>query len=115
MQQNHHEDMQQMKKELDAVKDANSKLQKHLASTVRSHEMEKSDLMKQNEGLKKKPEAATVSVAYIQVYRIIRSYYLWLARVSSERKFPASSGGTENSILGCKRMWQIILFYLDHQ
>jgi hypothetical protein len=27
---------------------------------------------------------------------------------------PACSGGTENSILGCKRMCHIILFYLDH-
>jgi hypothetical protein len=103
-----------MKKELDAVKDANSKLQKHLASTVENYEMEKRDLMKQNEDLKRKLEAATVSVAYIQVYRIIRSYYLWLARVSSECKLPACSGGTENSILGCKRMCHIILFYLDH-
>jgi hypothetical protein len=34
-----------MKKDMDAVKDANSKLQKHLASTMRSHEMEKWDLM----------------------------------------------------------------------
>jgi hypothetical protein len=96
-----------MKKELDAVKDANRKLQKHLASTVKNHEMEKRDL-------KKKLEAAMVSVAYIKVYQIIRSYYLWLARLSSECKLPACSGGTENSILGCKRMCHIILFYLDH-
>jgi tellurite resistance protein len=67
----HLEDMQQLKNELDAVKDANSNLQKHLASTMKSHEMEKRDLMKQNEDLKKKLEAATVSVAYVQNYQII--------------------------------------------
>jgi tellurite resistance protein len=67
----HHEDMRQLKNELDALKDANSKLQKHLASTMKDHEMEKEDLMKQIEDLKKKLEAVTVSGAYIQVYQII--------------------------------------------
>ena len=53
----------QLKKELNAVKVANNKLQKHLESKMKAHEKEKEILLNQNQKLQKEMKVIKVSVA----------------------------------------------------
>jgi hypothetical protein len=85
----------QLKRELNAVKVANNKLKKHLESKMKDHEKEKEILLNRNQELQNELKAIKVSVANMhQVYSIIRSYYLWRARGSSECELSACPGAS---------------------
>ena len=85
----------QLKKELNAVKVANNKLQKHLESKMKAHEKEKEILLNRNQKLQKEMKVIKVSVANMhQVYSIIRSYYLWRARGLCECELSACPGAS---------------------
>jgi predicted Holliday junction resolvase-like endonuclease len=110
----HVEDMQQLKNELDALKDANSKLQKHLAFTMKNHEMQKKDLMKQNEDLKKKLEAVMVSVACIKCTKLSDHIACGLPEYHFNVNCQPALVVLRIAFLGVKEC-VISLFYSDHQ